>query len=250
MPQIYLICNNMVVVDHDNSWKLESSVVGNPFVMLIHENGHMDCGFQNLSSKHNVLHPIVKCFNDVIGNVESIFHACPVFELFYKYSTEHTWIIKAWHLGNESVIVKFIFEYKWFWLWKGTKYTTTTSYFDNDEYPSKVIHLFKADRKPEIHAIVKSCESRNHGHDSILFSVWRKEITSKLVTHLHVCCMLCQLIHLVSMLLWSKMIQYSKNPCARMKFHSGVHLFYLIMQLCNHGSCQIYINQSWTYVIM
>jgi len=74
----------------------------------------------------------------------------------------------------EWVVVKFIFKDGNDSNSKMEQNTQQPLYFDNDEYLSKVFCFFKADRKPEIHAIVQSYEPRHHGHDSILFQQWRK----------------------------------------------------------------------------
>ncbi len=62
---------------------------GQPFVTLIHDNGHIECVCQNPSGKHNVIHPVMmKYINDEIWNVESIFYAHTLFELFFDYKRE------------------------------------------------------------------------------------------------------------------------------------------------------------------
>jgi len=89
-------------------------------------------------------------------------------------------IMGPWH---EWVMVKFILENKNISDLKKLNTQQQPPYLDNDEYPLKVLCFFKAERQPEINAIVQSCEARNHGHDSILFQQWRKECTSNVLTH-------------------------------------------------------------------
>jgi len=53
-------------------------------------------------------------------------------------------------------------------------------YFQDDEFPSKILCFFVADKQPEIFAIVQSCIARDHKQDSILLQRWEKEYVRSL----------------------------------------------------------------------
>jgi len=57
------------------------------------------------------------------------------------------------------------------------------SYFQDDEYPSKILCFFHANNDPEVHAIIQSCENRNCELDSILTQRWTKEFRRTSVSH-------------------------------------------------------------------
>jgi len=112
--------------------------------------------------------------------MDYIFHACPVFELFYECKREG--ILYRAHQNHQSigpwyewVMVKFIFKDGNDSNSKMEQNTQQPLYFDNDEYLSKVFCFFKADRKPEIHAIVQSMNQGTMDMIPFFFSSGEKD---------------------------------------------------------------------------
>jgi len=61
-------------------------VVGNPFANLLNDNGHIEVHFCNVHAKHNVIHPVIlKFFDKEVNDKDSVFHDCPIFQLFSEY---------------------------------------------------------------------------------------------------------------------------------------------------------------------
>jgi len=59
---------------------VQSGVVGNPFANVLHDNGHVEVCYCNENAKHNVIHPVIlKFFDEVVNNEDSLFYNCPWF---------------------------------------------------------------------------------------------------------------------------------------------------------------------------
>ncbi len=65
---------------------VQSGVVGNPFASVLHDNGHVEVCYCNKNVKHNVIHPVIlKFFDEVVNNEDSLFYNCPLFHLYFEY---------------------------------------------------------------------------------------------------------------------------------------------------------------------
>jgi len=51
--------------------------------------------------------------------------------------------------------------------------------FHPDENPSKIMYFFVQDNEEDAYALVQSCQTSNHYHDSILFQRWTKEFIGR-----------------------------------------------------------------------
>ncbi len=75
-------------------------------------------------------------------------------------------------------------------------------YFQDDDYPSKILCFFCADDDPEVYAIVQSCEKETKNLTQSSHSSGEKSGIKYLLLIFNQCCKLCQLIHLASMFMW------------------------------------------------
>jgi len=158
----------------------ESCVLGKPYASVLHSTGSTSVVIPNKSCKHNVIHPVVvKWFDNEWKNQESNFHACSSVDIFSEYKTNetiyqahqnfqsmgpwHDWVMVTFADDGEHDTDKEELEEK------------DETYFQDDEFPSKILCFFVVDKKPDIYAIVQSCIARDREQDSILFQHWEKE---------------------------------------------------------------------------
>jgi len=85
--------SNLIAMQECDSFKntlvcegVQSGVVGNPFTSVLHDNGHVKVRYCNENVKHNVIHPVIlKFFDKVVNDEDSLFYNCPLFHLYFEY---------------------------------------------------------------------------------------------------------------------------------------------------------------------
>ena len=172
------------VLDNVAQHELISGVVGRPFVCVVTDNGQMSFCFQNKFSKHNVIHPILdQWFRQQISDPLSIIHGSERVDLFHEY--KRNGILYRAHPDYFSMGA----WYDWSMVTFETDDSDMSShadaeddvdnYFNDNEYPCKILCFFRVMGDCEIYAVVHSCINRDTDQDSILLQRWNKEMVRK-----------------------------------------------------------------------
>jgi len=159
---------------------MESCVVGKPYALVMRSIGSSFVVVPNKTCKHNVIHPVVlKWIDNESRNQDSIFHTCSVVEVYSEYRSNetlywahsnyqsmgpwHDWVMVTFANDDDDDVSNHDMQNK------------EEMYFQNDEFPLKILCFVVVDKEPEIHAIVQSCIVRDSEQDSILLHQWEKE---------------------------------------------------------------------------
>jgi len=165
--------------DEDTS-QVQSELVGHHFATIHVQEGcrlqyHRRCILAVAPTKLNPL--IIHWFKKEMVNVKSQFYGSERIKIFCEYKREgiryrahpnfrqlgpwHDWVMVTYDAGDDTSIT--------------SDDVNNALLFHPDKNPSKIMCFFVPDNEEDAYALVQSCQTSNHYHDSILFQCWTKE---------------------------------------------------------------------------